>query len=456
MLVLILIVLIYLSSYFSSAETALTAVNRLRLRSMAEDGDPRAAKVLKILEDQPRMLTAILIGNNVVNLSASALTTVMASKLGGKWSIALGTGLLTLVILLFGEITPKTMATIQAEKISLRTAPVIWTIMQLFTPVIWLIGMMSRLILKFMHINVDDNDGGMTEDELRTMVEVSHEEGVIASDEKEMINNVFDLGDSQARDVMVPRVDVVFADIEAGYQEILDLFKENRFTRIPIYEETPDHVVGILNMKDLVLYRQDQAFSVRDFLREPYYTHEFKSTTELLREMRKARVTISIVLDEYGDTVGIITMEDIVEEIVGEIRDEFDEEELEAVQKVGEGEYLVEGSYRLDDLNDVLGTTLVSQDYDSIGGFLVSVLDHIPEEGEACTTPDGYRLIAEKLDHNRIEYVRLFLPRPQEQEAPDQREPAAASAEEKMKEAAAAGETGEASVTEERSRKKNE
>ena len=408
--ILILLGLLYLSSFFSSAETALTTVNRHRLRAAAEAGNARAKAVLAILEEQPKMLTAILIGNNIVNLSASALTAVLTSHLGGRWSVAAGTGILTFLVLLFGEITPKTMATIHAEKLSLRYAGVIQALMVTLTPLIFLVNTLSRLILRLRRIDPDARDDAMTEDELRTIVEVSHEEGVIESDEKKMINNVFDLGDSQARDVMVPRVDVVFADVNSTYEEIIELFRENRFTRIPVYEDTPDNVIGIINMKDLVLYRQDTDFSMKDFLRDAFYTHEFKSTSELFHEMRRERVTMSIVLDEYGITVGIITMEDIVEEIVGEIRDEFDEEELEELKAVGEGEYLVEGSYKLDDLNDALGTNLVSEEYDSIGGYLVGLLDHFPEQGESCVSEDGYRLTAETVDHNRIEMVRLFLP----------------------------------------------
>ena len=409
-LYIVLIILFILSAFFSSAETALTAVNRHRLRALSEEGNEKASLVLSILEDQPKMLTANLIGNNIVNLSASALTAVIATRLGGRFTVAIGTGILTFLILLFGEITPKTVASIHSERISLRFAPAIKICMVVLTPLIFLINMLSRGLLFILRINPDDREEAMTEDELRTIVEVSHEEGVIESDEKEMINNVFDFGDSQAKDVMVPRVDVVFADVESTYEELIALFREERFTRLPVFEDNPDHIIGIINMKDLVLFRQGSAFSVRDFLREAYFTHEFKNTTELFHEMRKNRVTMSIVLDEYGTTVGIITMEDIVEEIVGEIRDEYDEQELLELVHVRDNEYVVEGSYKLDDINDALDTELESEDYDSIGGYLIGLLDHFPKQGEEFTTEDGFRLIAEKVDHNRIEKIRMFLP----------------------------------------------
>lgn len=409
-LLLILLILLYLSSFFSSSETALTTVNRHRLRSLAEDGNVRAQMVLDVLEEQNKMLTAILIGNNIVNLSASALTTIITSKIGGSLGVGIGTGLLTFVILIFGEISPKTIATLRSEKLSLRNVKIIRILMTVLTPIIFLVNVFSRMYLFILRVDPNERDEAMTEDELRTIVEVSHEEGVIESEEKEMINNVVDLGDSQARDIMVPRVDVVFADVEFSYEELLECFREQRYTRIPVYEESPDNVIGIINMKDLVLYQQGSPFRIRDYLRDAYFTHEFKSTYELFHEMRKESMTMSIVLDEYGSTVGIITIEDILEEIVGEIRDEFDEQELEDLRKLGDREYLVSGSYKLDDLNDELGTELFSEDYDSIGGYLVGLLDHFPEQREEFTTDTGYRLVAEKVDRNRIEEIHLYLP----------------------------------------------
>lgn len=409
-LLIILLILIYLSSYFSASETALTTVNRHRLRSLAENGNKRAALVLDMLEDQGKMLTTILIGNNIVNLTASSLATILANKIGGSLAVGIGTGALTLVILIFGEISPKTIATIRAERLALSHAKTIRVLMTLLTPIIFITNLLSRGYLFLMKVDPKERADLMTEDELRTIVEVSHEEGVIESGEKEMINNVFDLSVSQAKDVMIPRVDVVFADIDATYEELIELFREERFTRIPIYEETPDNVIGILNMKDLVLYKQNTPFSIRDYMREAHYTHEFKNTSELFHEMRQDSAPMAIVLDEYGITVGIITIEDILEEIVGDIRDEFDESELDDLKKLNDREYLVAGSYRLDDLNDDIGTDLESEDYDSIGGYLVGLLDHFPEQGEEVTSEDGYRIIAEAVDRNRIERVRLILP----------------------------------------------
>ncbi len=406
----LLVVLLYLSSFFSSAETALTSVNRHRIRSLAENGNKNALLIQQLLEEQSKLLTAILIGNNIVNLTASSLVTILTSKIVGGWAVGIGTGLLTLIILIFGEIAPKTIATLRAEQLSLRYARIIRVFVLVLTPISAILHILSLICLIILRVDPDQKQEVITEDELRTIVEVSHEEGVIESDEKEMINNVFDLGDSQAKDVMVPRVDVIFADVNFTYEEILNIFRQEHFTRIPVYEETSDTVIGILNMKDLVLYRQDTPFSIRDFMREPYFTHEFKNTHELFREMRQSRVPMAVVMDDYGITAGLLTIEDILEEIVGEIRDEFDESELDELRRLNEREYLVDGSYKLDDLNDELGTDLVSRDFDSIGGYFLGLLGHFPEEGEESISPDGYHFIAVTVDRNRIERMRLILP----------------------------------------------
>ena len=387
----ILLILLILSGFFSSAETALTTVNRMRIRGLADEGNKKAKTVMHITDDTSKMLSAILIGNNVVNLSAASLTTTLAYNLGGSM-VAVASAVLSVLIIIFGEITPKTMATLHAEKMSLRYA--------------------SDIILRVLHIDPNAKNNQMTESELRTIVDVSHESGVIESDEKEMIYNVFDLGDAKAKDVMVPRVHVTFADVNATYEELIDIFREDKFTRLPIFEDTTDNVVGTINMKDLLLYDKEKEFHIRDFMREAYFTYEYKNISELLVEMRQASFNIAIVLDEYGETSGLITLEDILEEIVGEIHDEYDENEEDFIKQIGEREYIVEGSTNLDDLNDRLDLDLTSEEYDSVGGFIIEHLDRLPEIGDGVTTEDGIHLVVEKLDKNRIESVHLYLPEP--------------------------------------------
>lgn len=409
----ILFILLLLSGFFSSAETALTTANKIRIRSLAEEGNKRAQTVLKVTEDSGKLLSTILIGNNIVNISASSLTTTLAYGLAGP-AVAIATGILTVLILLFGEITPKTMASIHAEKMALLYAPIIHVFMKLMTPVVYIINGLSGAVLFLLRINPNQKNDQMTETELRTIVDVSHEDGVIEEEEKEMIYNVFDLGDAKAKDVMVPRINVTFADVDTTYSELIQLFREDKYTRLPIYEGSKDNVIGTINMKDLLLYDNKKEFHIKDILRKAYFTYEYKNISELLVEMRAASFNIAIVLDEYGETAGLITLEDILEEIVGEIHDEYDENEEDNIICISEREYLVEGSTNLDDLNDSLDLTLESEDYDSVGGFIIGQLDRLPAAGDEITTPEGIRMIVDKLDKNRIERIHIYLPEPKD------------------------------------------
>lgn len=409
-LLIILLILLLFSSFFSSTETALMSVNKIKLRSLADGGNKRAALALDITENHTaKMLSAILIGNNIVNVSASSLATTLAYSFGG-YMVSIATLILTVAILVFGEITPKNYATINAEKLTLRYIPVIKFFMTVMTPVIFIINLFSRGIMLILRVDPDAANKAMTEEELRTIVDVSHEDGVIESDEKEMIYNVFDLGDAKAKDIMVPRVHVTFADVNSTFDELIDIFREDKFTRLPVYEETQDNVVGIINMKDLLLYDHDTQFNIRDFLRKPHFTYEFKDISELLVEMRDSTFNIAIVLDEYGEMAGLITLEDILEEIVGEIHDEYDENEDELIKEMSDHEYIIEGSMSLDDVNDHLYTELDSEDYDSLGGLIIEHLDRLPQMGDEVVTEDGIRLVVEKLDKNRVETVHVYLP----------------------------------------------
>jgi len=417
----IVIVLLGLSAFFSSAETALTTVNKMRIRTLADAGDKRAITLTKVIENPGKMLSTILVGNNIVNLSASSLMTTLTMELFGSKAVGIATGILTLLILVFGEITPKTLSTLYAEKIALGYARVIYGLMKVMTPVIFFVNQLSMAVLFLLRVDPNKKQEAITEDELRTIVEVSHEEGVIESEEKKMINNVFDFGDSVARDVMVPRIDMVMVDVDATYDELMEIFRAEKFTRVPVYEKSTDNVIGIINMKDLLLIDKEQKFSIRDFLRQPLYTYEFKKTAELMVEMRKTFNNIVIVLDEYGATAGLITLEDMLEEIVGEIRDEYDEDEEDEIMQIAPDEYLVTGFTKLDDLNDHLNLNLESEDYDSIGGLVIGLLDHLPEEGESVT----YRNLHMEVEHvekNRIDKIRMHILNVEETEEAEENE----------------------------------
>ena len=391
--IIIIVILLALSAYFSSAETALTMVNKIRMRTLADDGNKAAACVLKLHENKSKMLSAILIGNNVVNLSTSSIMTILAADIFGNAAVGIATGVLTILILIFGEITPKTMASLEADKIAMKSAGNIYLLMTILTPVIWAVNKMSGCILRLLHVDPNKKTDVMTEDELRTIVAVGHEKGVIETDEKNMINNVFDLDDSVAGDIMVPRVNMTFIDIDASYEELMEKFRKTRYTRFPVYQDSKDNVVGIINIKDLLLEEEGEVFSIKD---------------HLMLEMRKTSNNIAVVLDEYGTTAGLITLEDILEEIVGDIRDEYDADEEKDFVKLGHGVYLVDGAMSLDDVNDRLGLSLYSEDYDSIGGLMIEKLDHIPVQGELVTV-GNIRLSAHRVNGNRIKKVCIQI-----------------------------------------------
>lgn len=405
----ILFILFVLSAFFSSAETALTTVNKVRMRTLADEGDKRAASVLAIQDRFPKMLSAILIGNNIVNLVASSLTTVIMTTLGGSYLIGIGTGVLTFLILIFGEVVPKTAAAAKADSLALLYAGVILLLMKLLTPVIVIIDGISHLILKLFRIDTTSKEL-MTENELKTYVDVSHEDGVIERGEKEIIYNVFDFSDAVAKDVMIPRIDMTCVGTDATYADIIKVFKKDMYTRIPVFDENPDNIIGLINMKDLILVKDPNAFKITDHIREGYYTYEFKKTADLMVEMREKMANVAFVMSEYGATVGMITLEDLLEEIVGEIRDEYDSDEAELIQQLDEERYIVEGSMKIDDLNDALHTAMDSEDYDSIGGLIIEKLERIPEVGDAITLENGILLTVRNASRNRVDKVLIQIP----------------------------------------------
>ena len=404
----LLIILILLSAFFSSAETALTTVNSIKMRTLAKEGNRRAKRVLKIHEDYSRMLTTILVGNNIVNVAVSALATTVAITIG--LNVGLMTAALTLVLLVFGEITPKNAAAVASEKMALAYSGVIYALMIVLTPLIWVVDKICKGVAFILRIKIDNPEVSMTEGELRTIVDVSHENGVIETEEKQMIKNVFDFGDCRARDIMIPRIDVAQISIDSTYSEGREIFEEEKYSRLPVYKDDTDNIIGVLNLKDFFLVRDDGSFRLRDIMRDAYYTFEMKKTSELMIEMKTESVSMAIVLNEYGAAEGIVTMEDLLEEIVGEIRDEYDEDEKELITSVGKNEYVVEGSLKLDDLNDEIGTSFESEDYDSIGGYMIGLLDRIPGQGEVVYDTFGVRLEAQTISKNRIDKIHITIP----------------------------------------------
>ncbi len=421
--ILILVILLILSAFFSSAETALTTANKIRLRALAEEKNNAAKRVLKLVEEPSKMLSAILICNNVVNLSASSFSTTYAfsicQRLGLQQSASIGagiaTGILTVLILIFGEITPKNLATRNTEKLALFYSRPILFFTNILTPVIFIVNQFSRFLLFIMRIDTSKKESAITEDELRTFVDVSHEEGVIESEERQMITNIVDFGDSLAKDVMIPRMDITMVDSAISYEELLTVFTENKFARLPVYEETIDNIIGIINLKDFVFYKGNKEnLDIKTLIREAHVTYEYKNVAELFMEMKKGSIPMTIVLDEYGALAGLITIEDLIEEIVGELRDEYDTDEEDDIQKISDTVYQVLGSTSLDDIAETLSLPLTSDDYDSIAGHIINLLQHFPNVGETAEDKYGIYTVLD-VDGNRIDKIRLEI-KPREDE----------------------------------------
>lgn len=391
------------------------------MRTLADNGDKRAARVLHVTGNPGKMLSAILIGNNIVNLSASSISTSLAIHLFGNTGAGIATGILTFLILIFGEVTPKTMATIKADSMSLTVAAPIGLLMKILTPVIFIINKLSLGLMFLLHVNIKDAQKKMTEEELRTIVDVSQENGVIEHEERDMIHNLFDFGDAEAKEIMVPRIDMTFVQADATYQEVLDIFRQDMFTRLPVYEDSTDNVIGIINMKDFLLQNDTPEFSVRNLLREPYFTYEHKNTADLFLEMRKSSISLAIVLDEYGVTAGLITLEDLLEEIVGEIRDEYDADEEDDITRISDREFYVLGSTNLNDVSEALSLHFTSDDYDTIGGYCLGLLDHLPEKNEIILTDNNILLRIDRMEKNRIERIYIRLPEPLEETGSEQK-----------------------------------
>ena len=406
-----LVLLLVGSAFFSSAETALTTVNRIQIQLLAEEDNKKAKRVEMILDQSSKMLSAILIGNNIVNISASALATTLTISVFGNAYVGLATGILTLLVLVLGEITPKSLASIFSLQLSLAYSGFIWMLMRILTPVIFVVEAIRTGILKLMGVDPNAKGNRITEDELKTLVDVGLEEGAIENDEFEMITNVFSLDDSLAKDIMIPRIDMSFLHVDATYDEVIELYRDNSYTRFPIYSETRDTIIGTINVKDLLLYPKDEPFHIRKLLREPHFTFEHKEVGTLLMEMQEGGISLVIVLNVYGATSGMITMEDILEEIVGEIRDEYDKDETDAIIEMKPGrEYLIDGSTNLTDVNDTLKIDLESEEYDSIGGYIIEKLDRLPKSGETIQLDNGIKMITELVKRNRVEKVHVFLP----------------------------------------------
>ncbi len=406
--IVLLAILLVASGFFSASETALMSLSKIRIRYMKEEGIKGAKLVGSLIEDSNNLLTSILVGNNVVNIAATSISTSLFLSIFQEKGVPIATAVMTILVLIFGEITPKTIAVNNTEKVALLVSRPIKIIITILKPVVWIFNIITKVIFKILGVQDKGIQPYITEEELKTMVNVSHEEGVLEIEEREIINNVFQFGDMQAKEAMVQRLDIIAINVEDTYDEIMDLFKHEKLSRLPVYEESIDNIIGILNIKDVVFLEDDEIdnFNIKDYVREAFFTYEFKKITQLLEEMKKDKSQMAIVVDEYGATAGLITIEDLVEVIVGDIDDEYDEGD-EEIQVIKEDEYIVEGSTRISDVNEMIGIRLESEEFDSIGGFIIGHIGRIPDENEVVEV-DNIRFCIESLEKNRIMKIRIF------------------------------------------------
>ena len=405
----ILVALLFFSAFFSMSETALMSMSKIRLRHLVENHVKHAKLTQDLLDHPNQLLGTILVGNNLVNIAASAIATSIAIYFWNNKGVGIATFLMTLLILIFGEITPKNIAIDYTEEIVLFIAPIMNVFVKIFSPVVWVLTNFTNGLLHLFGLNKQEKKPLITEEELKTIVEVSSQEGVLESDEKEIIDNIFEYSDMRVKDIMIQRMDIVAVDVSATYEEVVAAFGEKQFSRIPVYEDTIDNIVGVLYAKDLFFIPVEKIkhFDIKKYMREPFYTYEFIKISDFFRRMQGDRIHIAIVLDEYGGVAGIITMEDIIESILGDINDEYDPQDEEDIVCIKEGEYLVNGSVRLEDLNEEIGTHFESEDFESIGGFILGILGRIPRTGEIINY-ESIRFVIEKVDKSRIMKIRLF------------------------------------------------
>lgn len=400
-------ILLMLSAFFSASETAFTSISRLKVRHMLDAGVKSAKHIAKILDNPNKMLTSILVGNNIVNITTTSIATALSIHYLGDSGTGIAAVITTIFILLFGEITPKTIANAFPEKVCVGLAGVLRFIILILTPFSFVFSKLSDLLLILLG-HKGKNKALITEEELKTMVNVSQEEGVLESDEQEMILNVIEFNDTEIGKIMTPRTEIVGVDINAGYDEVYHVFKENEYSRIPVYQNSLDEIVGILHLKDLFLFNKDKSdYQNKKIMKEPYLTVETLKVSDVFKKMKNAKCTMGVVLDEYGGTAGIVTIEDFVEEIVGDINDEYDKYDNKKISVVNENTILADGLADIGDINDKLGLNLSNERFNTIGGFVTGELGKFPVEGDTFIYNENVKFVVESAGKNRVENIRI-------------------------------------------------
>ncbi|MFH1126978.1 MAG: hemolysin family protein [archaeon] len=409
--IIILTILIILSGIFSGMETAIFSLSNIKVRNMVKQGKKGAKTLMKLKENPHKLLVTILVGNNAVNVAASALATFVVTKALGPTSVGLGlgiaTGLMTFLLLVFGEITPKAIAHQNAEKISLLAAKPLAFMTRMVSPAVWILEKITGFLIKM--IGGKPENHHITYDELRTTISVGAEEGIIRKDEEEIIHNIFDFSATSVEEIMIPRTDMFCLEANTRIKSALKMIPENRYTRIPVYKESLDNIVGILYVKDLIKYNggKKDDLTIEKIARPPYFIPETKSLPLLLKEFRKKRIHMAIVVDESGGIEGLVTLEDILEEIVGEIYDETDAKET-LIRPIDEKNFEVEGKAEVDDINKILKLDIHEEYFNTIAGYIIHKLGRIPKKSEKVVL-DKMDITILDADDQKINKLKIKL-----------------------------------------------
>jgi len=406
----LLIVLFFITVFFSLCETCFVSISKIKIKAMTNDNVKNSKEVLKLLDDVDKLISTMLIGNTTTYIAISSISASVAMSIAGNSAMAvtIAAAIVTVVMLIFGEAVPKTLAAKNAERVALKIVKPVKFVLLIMRPIVFLLSNITKFFLRLLGQKNLDDANTITEAELKSIVDLSHEEGVIKEAELEMINNVFDFKESTAIEVMTPRTDIIAIEDMESHSSIMDIFEKERFSRLPVYKEDLDHIIGVINFKDFIFQKTDALnFDIKAIMRDVLFSYETKEISELFKEMRAQSAQMAIILDEYGGTSGIVTIEDLMEEIVGEIGDEFDTEE-EKIIKISDNEYLVDGMAKIDDFNEFTGINLVSEDFQSIGGYCIGITNDIPDEGDVIESGNiVFEVI--KVAKNRIEELKVTI-----------------------------------------------
>lgn len=402
-----LVFLVAMSAVFSSSETAITSVSKIKVRQLDQKDNKNAHLLKKLHDNMQTTISTILIGNNIVNIAASSIATILFTNIFHQNGALISTVVMTVFVLIFGEVIPKTIAQYKNKSVALKFSRFIYLLTIVFKPIVKILNVLTRLVIK-LFVGEDEDSSTLTEEELKTLVEVSEEEGVLKNQETEIMINALELKETLAVDIMTPRTSMASVDIEDAESDLNEIIKNITYSRIPVYEDSIDDIIGVLHIKELAhkIIEDDRDFKVRYILKPAFYAYEYIPVVDLFKQMRTNNISISIIIDEYGGTSGIVTMEDILEELVGEIDDEYDNEK--EVTKLSDNEYLVDPEMRIDEVNERFDLDIQSDKFDSIGGFVIELLDRMPKSKDEVEF-ENLKFVVVNVDKRKITQLMIVF-----------------------------------------------